>query len=91
MPCVPFQGGVVCLAPPDQRIRYKGRVYRFEIHRYSGPCLLNRKGDPVGGGILPERHPFWRAFKAWCRKNPDWRDRFLMKLGTEKPLGFAER
>lgn len=42
---------------------YEVEGYRFEVHRYLGPCLLKKNGEPsnkkVGKG-------FWRVWDKFC-------------------------
>jgi len=90
MPCVPINGGIVCCAGPLFRQRHKGRIYTFEIHRYFGPVRCDRRGEPAKN-IPGERHPFWRAFGAWCRRNPGWADKHLMPLPGDRPAPLALR
>lgn len=40
------------------------RTYRFELHRYFGPTIIDRRGEPKVYQP-PERSQFWPAFAAW--------------------------
>lgn len=39
-------------------------VYRFEDHRYCGPCKLN-KDDSIAARNFGEQHPFWQLYQRW--------------------------
>ncbi len=65
-----FDSGVrpifVCGFDPVFHIRHKGRTFKFEMHSYFGPTLLNKLGRPV---FPPKpKHPFWAAFAEWERR-----------------------
>jgi hypothetical protein len=57
---------IVCGFDPVFHIRHKGRTFKFEMHSYCGPILLNKLGRPV---FPPKpKHPFWAAFAEWERR-----------------------
>jgi hypothetical protein len=57
---------IVCGFDPVFHIRHKGRTFKFEMHSYFGPTLLNKLGRPV---FPPKpKHPFWAAFAEWERR-----------------------
>lgn len=64
MTCVRIPGGIVTLGGPFFTTKYKGRKIHFEWHRFFGPSMLNRHGDPVKN--TPDW--FWKAIKHWERK-----------------------
>jgi hypothetical protein len=74
-----FDSGVraiVCGFDPVFHIRHKGRTFKFEMHSYFGPTLLNKLGRPV---FPPKpKHPFWAAFAERERR------RALRKKRAEK-------
>lgn len=60
VPCILFAG-------PEYFIEVGGHEYRFELHEYCGPIILNKNGDPAKGQP-GERSPFWKAFEAWSKQ-----------------------
>lgn len=42
----------------------RGKVWRFEMHRYCGPCVVKQNDDPVKNQP-GERSPFWTAVQLW--------------------------
>ena len=68
----------VCGFDPVHHIRHKGRTFKFEMHSYFGPTMLNNLGNPV---FPPKpKHPFWAAFYEWERRQ------LLRKKRAEKAL-----
>lgn len=58
-------------APGDMQksVDARGRVWRFEFHRYFGPLVLGKRGEPLSRQP-GSRSPFWQAFEAWQKANP---------------------
>ena len=45
----------------------KNRVWIFEDHRYCGPVVIDRHGDPKDKQP-PENSPFWDAVSLWYQQ-----------------------
>lgn len=45
----------------------KGRKWRFEDHRFCGPIVLNKHGDPLDTQP-PQSSPFWEAVNCWYQQ-----------------------
>lgn len=43
---VAIMRGHILLGGPMRKISVGGKIYEFEMHRYCGPTLLNRNGEP---------------------------------------------
>lgn len=44
-----------------------GKKWKFEDHRYCGPSVLGRNGDPLANQP-PESSPFWEAVDCWYQQ-----------------------
>lgn len=51
---------------PDHEISVNGQLIKFEMHPWSGPTLLNSKGDPCDNQQYD--HPFWEAVSWWAQQ-----------------------
>lgn len=54
-------------ADSEFTIEVAGQRYRFEMHRYSGPAVLNSKGHPADRQPGPQ-HLFWTAVTLWAQQ-----------------------
>lgn len=66
---------LVCLLihPEFRATDANGKTWRFELHPYCGPFVLNRRGDPLATQPAANS-PFWEAFQKWSdehRPAPD--------------------
>ncbi len=68
MPCLKVPNGVVCVNPTVTHT-YKGREYRWEMHRYMGPWPLNKDGSHRAR-TYGVKHPFWEALTDYYKANP---------------------
>ena len=60
---------IVCVGGPIYEIEDEnGRVWLFEMHRWSGPIPLNRKTEEPFGRLPGPRSPFWKAVTAWAKQ-----------------------
>lgn len=68
MTCIPLgKHGFLCVGDNDYLISASDKVWRFEWHRYMGPCALHKQtGDPVN--MPPENSPFWTAVMKWDKQ-----------------------
>jgi hypothetical protein len=71
MTCVrlgPALGHAVLCFQPDYKIMDRGgKIWWFEFHKYCGPSVLKKNGDPRRHQPH-EKSPFWDAFEAWDRQ-----------------------
>ena len=79
----------------------KGRKWRFEDHRFCGPIVLDKHGDPLDTQP-PQSSPFWEAVNCWYQqgkrtgfvheetgKAPNWNNiwqRFMARALEKGPL-----
>lgn len=72
MTCIPFQSadgkivGHFCESPVHT-VASKGKKWTFEYHRYFGPTVLRKDGEPRVRQPGP-RSLFWAAFARWERR-----------------------
>lgn len=66
MPCIQIKNGVVCV-PTRHRVTVDEKVYYFDFHRYSGPLLTTKQGEPYKRQP-GEKHPFWKGFYRWHKR-----------------------
>ena len=59
---------------PDGPYRYGG--FRFEIHTYIGPALVNKRGDPVN---KEPPKAFWKAWEAFSKLSQADKDLYAAK------------
>lgn len=57
---------VICLLTggPMHKISVCGKIYEFEMHRWCGPNILNRKGEPC----KHQPPDFLRATSLWAQQ-----------------------
>lgn len=60
-------------AGPERIISAGGKKWRFEDHRYCGPIVLNKAGDPLETQP-PENSPFWEAVTLWYAQGKRTKD-----------------
>lgn len=46
------------------KISVNGKIYEFEMHRYCGPNILNRKGEPIKN----QPADFLKAASLWAQQ-----------------------
>lgn len=64
--CVHIAGAVICGGDsPEYDIVVRGERIHFEVHYYSGPTPITKRGDVLS---LGPRHPFWAAASLWMRQ-----------------------
>lgn len=49
----------------DQKIKWNGRIWRFDFDRNSGPLWLRKDGEPRKNQDPPL--PVWHAFDRWLK------------------------
>lgn len=49
-----------------RKISVDGKIYEFEMHPYCGPCLLNKKGNPIDLRKTPIK--FLEAVSLWVQQ-----------------------
>lgn len=54
----------ISFAGPTRTIMIDGKAIKFEMHRYCGPSMLNKRGDPLA------HQPVWflEAASRWCQQ-----------------------
>lgn len=53
---------------PDRQIKdATGKVWRFEMHPYSGPAVQDSRGE-LADKQPGERSPFWAAVALWAQQ-----------------------
>ena len=63
MPCIPFEGGMVCISAIHE-FAHEGRTWHFESHPFLGPWPVKANGEPFKK-MPGEKSKFWPAFAAW--------------------------
>lgn len=58
---------ILWAGPERTIIDGKYRVWRFEDHRYCGPVVIDRNGDPIDDQPK-ENSPFWDAVSLWYQQ-----------------------
>lgn len=66
MPCFKGKDYVVCVSRIVTHV-YEGREYRWEMHPYCGPSVLNKDGSERKRAP-GEKHPFWKAVEDYYAK-----------------------
>ncbi len=56
----------VLVGGPDREISVGGKRYRFEMHPYFGPGLVNKNGDVAANQQAPRA--FWEAVSLWAQQ-----------------------
>jgi hypothetical protein len=74
-------------AGPERRISVNGKVIQFEMHRYCGPVLIGRNGDPLNN--QKPKHPFWHAVSMWAQQGERIEDGLC--VWDHPPEDIAER
>lgn len=59
--------------PTLRIIDRKYRLWRFEMHRYCGPAVVDHHGDPKDVQP-PEASPFWEAVTCWAQQGKQLKD-----------------
>lgn len=59
--------GILCFQPDYRIVDRTGKVWHFEFHKFCGPSVLGRKGDPLKNQP-GEKSPFWDAITAWIQQ-----------------------
>lgn len=82
-----INGSPVFIDGPDAfgEATIKGRVWKWEFHKYLGPTFLRKDGEPRVQQPGP-KHPVWNAFYRWLAKT-DPGDR-IKNLRAEDALGI---
>jgi len=62
--CTPGGAGLFSVGGPDHEIEVDGRRIKFEMHRWSGPAVLDSHGDIAHKQPGPN-HKFWTAVTLW--------------------------
>lgn len=60
----------ICCGGETLKISVGGKIYRFEMHPYCGPFLLNSKGESVA----KEPMEFLKAVSFWAQQGERIRD-----------------
>lgn len=62
----------ISVGGPIHKIRAGGRTYKFEMHRYCGPMLLRKDGEPSTAKRQPSQ--FLHAVSCWAQQGERVKD-----------------
>lgn len=57
----------ICGPEVEGSATVNGRTYRWDFHSYTGPCFLDRHGEPLKRQP-GEHHPVWPKFNEWLKE-----------------------
>lgn len=65
MPCIPVQGGYVCVSDGEYQIRVGAKWWLFEWHRYFGPMPISKRDHSTG---IDAPRSFYDAAGLWDKQ-----------------------